>query len=349
LRKFNGRELKVLFVLSIVVPTGLLATFRLAGIIKEPATITETITLEPVKWEFEKAFSSTYYPLWFNNPEETYISNSYKQGSTLMTCAVIPAGYLVNFGQYDGSSMFNMRLNVTVTITDGFVESVCVFFHEQYENSQLELFGWPHKTFWELENLTITDVVHCFYQEEKLESGEKAFIKTVCQNSPKHVQINGWTHWILRAPENMSQQLEVTAEVTYFNGTDYVKVVLPISLSLVADVGGTFETARTITPGNYTANINAKWDTSDCYKIWLVKGQRLSVQTFLRGAGANLTLHSPDERIRESIALERNYDVEPKLLGEIIYTVDVEGYWYMKIYAVFDFGTYNLKVHVEEL
>jgi hypothetical protein len=330
--------------LSIVVPAGLLVTFRLTGIIKEPATITETTTLEPVKWEFEKSFGSTLYPLWFSNPEEAYITNSYRHGSSSITFTVHPWAYAVYF-TIDGSSVVRMGLNITASVLEGFVESVRIVFKEAYNESRIE-YDAPSYYF-KCGNLTIKDWADYNYWWWKLED-EKAFIETCGIDHPKEVFFNtDVVDWVLKAPENVSQQLNVTAEVTYFNGTSYVKVVLPTLLSLVADVGGTFESAREITEGNYTANINAYWDTSDCYKIWLTRGQKLDVQTVLRGAGVNLTLYSPDEKARASIALERNYDVEPKPLGEITYTIDDEGYWYVRISAIFDYGTYNLKVKVE--
>lgn len=55
LKRLTTRDLKVLTLLSVVVPVSLLVTFRLTGILPEPErpiTIAETITLDTIKWEF---------------------------------------------------------------------------------------------------------------------------------------------------------------------------------------------------------------------------------------------------------------------------------------------------------
>ena len=43
-----------LTLLSIVVPMSFLTMFRLAGILQEPLAISETKTLEPLKWKIER-------------------------------------------------------------------------------------------------------------------------------------------------------------------------------------------------------------------------------------------------------------------------------------------------------
>lgn len=53
LRKLNFTEMKIFFVLSMIVPLGLLTTFRFAGVLPEPPTLV-TIAAEPVSWQIDR-------------------------------------------------------------------------------------------------------------------------------------------------------------------------------------------------------------------------------------------------------------------------------------------------------
>lgn len=350
MKVLNGNSWKALLLLSIIVPVSLLTTFKLTGLLGEPATIAETITREPVTWEFEKCFRSTDWPLWFYSPDEVYVNNSYTEGSTLTTFAVIPFKYGVNYAEYEGSSVFRFSLNATATITDGFIEDMRIVFKEDYNESWVRLDPY----FYEWGNLTLRDWAYRFYGESKLENTQKAFIDAYGEDHPREAAFHaGLFEWILKAPENVSQQLEITAEVTYFNGTSYVKVVLPILIRMIADIGNTFETARTINPGNYTASLSAYDDDVDCYKTWLAKNQKITIMAVLRSVGINLTLYDVNEEPRTSVAgfpeftPYNAYSDDPKPLEEITYTADVEGYWYIKVAGIFDEGIYLLTVRVE--
>ena len=335
---------KAILLLSVIVPVSLLTTFKLTSLLGGPATIAETITREPVTWEFEKCFRSTDWPLWFYGPDEVYVNNSYTEGSTLITFAVIPFKYGVNYAEYEGSSVFRFSLNATATIPDGFIEDMRIVFKEDYNVSWVRL----DRYFYEWENLTIKDWAYRFYGESKLENTQKAFIDAYGENHPREAAFHASLfEWILKAPENVSQQLEITAEVIYFNGTDYVKVVLPILIKLIADVGNTFQTSRTIAAGNYRGYLSAFGeDITDCYRISLLKDQTVRLKVALRCVDVNLTLYDPEGNPRASVSSGRFYDTNPHFMEELTYGIDVDGYWYIKLQAGQDNGIYLLTVEV---
>lgn len=316
-----------------------------------PAAIAETTTLDSTEWEFEKCSASTDYPLWFKSPDETYVNNTYTNGFASITHTVVSAKYIVNFGDYGGSSFFSIGVNLTASVTEGFLETVRVVFSEDYDVSEVCLFGaYPrlYPYFYKWENLTIEDWAYCFYGKSRLEGSEKAFITAVGRDRPKEVLFSARAvHWILRAPENVSQQLEITAEVTYFNGTGHVKIVLPTLISLIADVGDTFEDARKITAGSYIASISSFHDPVDCYRIWLAKDLKIGITAVLRDSSVNLTLYDVNGEPKTSVTSGRNYSRDPVPMDEITYTTDMEGYWYIKVQSIFDQGIYKLTVETE--
>ncbi|MEM2117756.1 MAG: hypothetical protein QW386_01900 [Candidatus Bathyarchaeia archaeon] len=346
----NLKNWKTIFLLSITVPVSLLAAFKLTGLMREPQTKIETIKWKPVEWEFEKPFRSTDWPLWFYSPNETCAKNQYVDNFASIVFTVVPWKYSFRWYPDKDSPVLSMSLKLTVDVDDGFVEGARIVFSEDYNLSEVDLFAsylFSPSYFYEWKNLILKNWGD--YHKSLLEGNQKAIIEFAGEKQPRKAMLNAeWINWILQAPENMSQQLEVKAEVTYFNGNSHVKVIIPILIILAADADNAFETARIITPGNYIANIDYMLDIVDCYGIWLIKGQEIRMQLVLRGSGLNLTLYSPDEKVRASLTSEEDYDYEPKSLSELIYTVDVEGCWYLKVSTVSgSINTYKLILKVE--
>lgn len=353
MKVLNDSHWKAVLLLSIVVPVSLLATFKLTGLLGEPAAITETKTLEPVTWEFEKSDFSPHYPLWFSNPNNSYVSSFYSDGLVSIIYTVVPDGYIVNHSIYESSAVL-MWSNLTASIKEGFIERVHIRFYEAYELSEVRLSPTvPNNIVDKLVNVSVQKWMYSFSGDWNLGEYEKALVEAVGEDEPHSITFNFPVDWILKAQQNVSQQLEITAEVTYFNGTSHVKVVLPILIRMIADIGNTFETARTINPGNYTASLSAYDDDVDCYKIWLAKNQKITIMAVLRSVGINLTLYDVNEEPRASVAGSpeftpyNTYSDDPKPLEEITYTADVEGYWYIKVAGIFDEGIYLLTVRVE--
>ncbi len=348
-----SRKTVSVVLLAVVVPVGFLAVWRITQLQADTSESVETVTLEPVEWEFEKCSSSTGYPIWFKSPDETHVKNMYRNGVANITHTVVPAQYIVNFGLYEGSSFLGIRVNLKASVTEGFVENVSIVFSEDYEAAEVCLVGASSYSglgsyFYDWENLTIRDWADGLDREWRLEGSQKAFVKADGKNHPKEVLFSArWVEWILRAPENASQRLEITAEVTYYNGTGYVKAVLPILISLVADIGDSFEDARTITAGSYPASISSFHDPVDFYRIGLAEHQSIMVTTILRESSVNVTLYDPSGTARAGVKSRRNYSEDPIFMDELTYVADAEGYWYIKVESVFDQGIYKLTVEVE--
>lgn len=215
MRKLNGRHLKAL-ILSVVLPISLFISFRLTGILQE--TITETITLETIRWEFKRPNQSVIL-------NET-LKSPYSNGeiSTIMT---------VRIWKYDVDGLFlddlvtiTVSTNLTTIMPKSFVENVYIVLQTDYQSPV----GWIHTDF-RFENLSLIDV------EEWGWRGTKAYVNLKGMNHPKGAYFSGLPLYRLKTPNNQTHQLEVIFELTYYNGTAYKEVIQPFQLKFLGDEG----------------------------------------------------------------------------------------------------------------
>jgi hypothetical protein len=349
LKFLNGDSWKVALLLCAIIPVGLLAAFRFASLPSSSQDTIHTLTLAPADWEFEKCVENT--PLWFNSPDDEFVENSFSDMIADVTFRASPRYYSIS-NDY-GLPIMGVRVNVTASVNEGYVENVSIIFSDPLDMSDICFFGGYRSLlpeFFEWKNLTIDGWAYSFSGEAGLEGDLKAFLKATCRNQSRTVSFGASAvHWILRAPANVSQQLEMAAEVTYFNGTASVKVVLPICARLLADAGNTFETARTVTAGTYKGYLSEFRDTVDFYRLWLSKDQTVKVETMLRHVDCvNLTLYDQDENPKAGVLSGRYYDDVAHSMEELNYTASMDGFWYLKILAGHDMGIYQMVISVDQ-
>jgi len=231
LKQLNVREIKALFILSIVIPVSLLATFRLTGILTEPKgpiVISETTTLEPVKWEFKRLDGVV-------NIREKI--ESFYNANVLINQSVFISRYESRFGipYGDNVSVVILTTNITATITDGFIESVYIVFREDYEPSEVNIWNPElESNLHVFSNLSIENWADKRSENSwMLSNSTKAFILLNGVNHPNRVHY--WTvlDWVLRSPLGQFHQFEIVYEVTYFDGRLYKKTAQPFLLSII--------------------------------------------------------------------------------------------------------------------
>ena len=223
--KLNGRNLKVLMLLSVVLPIGVLVSFRLAGILQEPPI--ETTTLEAVKWEFQRPHPDQSVPI-YNDLNATYVGNGLSVTFSLElwkylngSMSWIPPGDWIDMG---------IRINATVIEPDGFFDDVNIIFRNDSQPSHVNLLH----TSLEYANLSLADIA----EERNPESYTKAYVKLSAVNRQNRVYFSAFAQWnLLDASSNIVHQLEVTYELTYYNGTTYNKIIQPFQLKLLGDDG----------------------------------------------------------------------------------------------------------------
>ena len=343
-----GKHWRVLVTLSIVLPVIFIFAIKSPGLTRDPTLVTATSTSQQAKWEFEKPSFSPDRALWVASSDEVLVRNSYEDDKINVTFIVCPLGFVLTDELHDYSSEVVLNANLTASVTGGYLENVRLTFNESYASSQVQLLGLlfygPHAPVHAtLNNLTVTDAACLGFHETLLKGDAKAYVTAVDANSSREVMIDtGPTDWVLKAPVNVSEQLDVSAEVTYFNGTNHVSVMLPTVLRMISDAGSTFEDARTIIAGSYTGAVSNYWDPVDCYKIWLNKGQKVTISTAVCRLGANVSLLDPFGKLMGSV--QSTWSLEPKVLDNIEWTAESEGYWYIQVSATEDQGLYRLSV-----
>jgi len=222
MKKLNGREIKALFVLSIVVPVGLLTTLRLSGVLKGPITISETTTLKAVKWEFQRPVPDQSIDI-YDNLDATYVDNGLSATFRLEiwkyingSMSWIPPGDWVDMG---------IRINATIINPNGFVNGVNVIFRNDSRPSHVNLL----RTYLKFSNLSLVDIK----EDRNLESYTKAYIKLSAVNHQNRIYFSAFAHWnLLDASSDLTHQMELTYELTYYNGTAYNKIIQPFQLSV---------------------------------------------------------------------------------------------------------------------
>jgi len=215
MRKLNGRELKAFFILSIVASIGILISLRLTGILQEPTTISETLTLETIKWEFQRPSQTITLG---NELDSSYTGNE------------ISANIHVLMGTYGADDpAFNydfviveVTTNLTVTNLDSFIEGVYVVIHKDNQST----ISWM-ETKLRFENLSLIKLTQGYRQNTQ------AYIRLTGVNQSRSVYVSATVFWSILTPNNQTHLMEVSFELTYYNGTAYKKIVQPFQLKMI--------------------------------------------------------------------------------------------------------------------
>ena len=211
--------------LSIMVPIGLLATFRLTGVLQESPK-PETITIESVDWNMSR-------PIDLLDPivVAEKIENSYTDGLASVRLGIIVDHYHENDKIYGfGKDILVFAVYVNASISEGFIESMDVYFREEGNSCMVWLYRDPD---WiTLVNLKVTNIIDRY---NAMENYVKACIKTVGLNQPKYVYMWRPVGWNLLDENDSDHELEITLELSYRYGSVYRKVVIPIVLTIYAE------------------------------------------------------------------------------------------------------------------
>jgi len=317
---------KVALLLSIVLPMGLLTTFRLSGILKEPLTISENKTLDAVSLSMERPASDI-------NIKDSLIK-VYDE-DVLANFTVFIDDYHADKWAYGGSDIVTTQISITSSVGEGYLSFVNITFWEDYMSSQIDFFNdksWP-KDYVSLGNLSIIR-----HKDFRSGCGLKAFVEMSGVNYPKSVSFSCFAHWVLRSPENYTHQLEVRFEIVYFNGTAYKRLVQPCLLKIRPDDNNSFEKAEEIATGKTYLGYIGPNDVDDYYRVYLNGGSTVSIK--LKGIAPPALCDLEFYDIDGKLAAYSKYDVS----HNITYAVSSSGYWLIKVHCIVNHGFYNLTV-----
>jgi hypothetical protein len=218
LKKPNATEMKALFILSIVLPVGLLASFRLTGVLKKPPEtqkiILETQTLILSRpHETMTIANKSVQNTWINGRSSVVLFvevRSYREGSS------IPPYYGrdgVRFKTSVDAGLLNSRPITTVKIS----------FHVSDENSTV--FVSEERWNLHLNNATLTG-----FQYLGTISSD-AYISAQASNLT--FAITDEIYWVFLDEHDEAHELQVTAEITHPGEASMEKVTVPIALRMI--------------------------------------------------------------------------------------------------------------------
>lgn len=331
---------KVAFLISIIIPVGLLVTFKLTGILQGPITISETKTLQPVKWKFDR--------LGVSCKMKDEVNASHLEHDFSMNQSVFIDHYFEASSDYGGRDSVSMLVSIRAEVFDGHIESVYMVFRENYTKSKVYFFGMvrdPHQFTHKFENLSLVNFAHMGrgYEDYYM----KGFLELAGVDDPRGIYIRQPVHWILPSSYNQTHQMEITFQVTYFNGTTYNRIDQPFQLTIEPDNNDSFEDAEEIGFGTRKGYVDGDFDEVDYYKIWLEQGQAVKVALAHRpkeepdGLGIEMNVYNPNRQLITSIGY-------PQFgIGEIVVQVDCTGSWYIQ--TIFRVGQHIYLLTVSEL
>lgn len=205
-------------ILAVIIPVSLLTAFKITGIIPEPPTIAETITVDAVEWNMTRPKNYTCV--------DKIVENYYDDGLSRIKMYVHVTDYTENSEVFGDCIWFNV--NVTAQAQEGFIHSMFIRLPKMGPNAVLyiHLLGpWP-----KIHNLKTKSII-----TEGTENHE-AYICATRLDQPKSSSIEiiiSW-HFLDIKGNNLDHWTTPILETIYFNGTVYRKVIIPIKIGVLA-------------------------------------------------------------------------------------------------------------------
>lgn len=201
--------------LSIIIPVGLLVTFRLSGTIQEPLT-PQIIEVTTVSWTIPRP----------SHDDETIsdtVRNIYQDYLAFIELNVTLCKYEENgdYWPFENGDGFLMGLKATANLNSGFVHSVVIRFYNSDKNTSLAIHKDPDAI--RLYNVELKEIV---------DMEPTSFIKVSGVNQLNKSGLEISPIWMFYDQSNVDHQMTVTLEAIYFNGTAYREAVIPIQLEV---------------------------------------------------------------------------------------------------------------------
>jgi len=216
----KNRDWKAFMVLSLVLPIGLMAAFRVTGVTRQPLTAQEEVA-DTISWSMRRPTGD------INRVGET-VNNTYRTTSVKINFTIWMTRYTENY-EYppsNGGDYVDLEVFADVNVSCGFVRSVNVTFRNTDEKASFAFHRFePH--FDVLDNLKINKIGHSIWG-----SGD-AYFETIALNQPGHCLLKTWGLWVFSDENNVDHKIDSLLETVYFDGSTYRKLTMPIMLEML--------------------------------------------------------------------------------------------------------------------
>jgi hypothetical protein len=341
----------------VLVPVGLFAGFKLTGVISGPATIAETVHLQPVVWIREEPYLGDQIP------GDPFFNTSYAGDDV-----ALDVSHWLGYGAFDensdntqfwgGPTLWSFGIEaVNASVPKGFVTSVEVAYREAYPQSSAEFF--EKQGAWFYGNLTLSEAVDR-YSDPQVLGENKAYVKASAVGQPRAVYMgNLWLYYHLSSPYNYTHQIMIDVTVTYFNGTVYKQLVQPVELVFGPDHNNSFQTAEEIGFGVHQDYVDdsINGDPVDYFKIYLQEGTEVRMSVLVQGSDYQLYPANGSGLNPDVFLYDTNRNLEAYLVfqgsnlqlpendtSQIVLNVNQTGWWYVKATTTYSWSLYALDV-----
>lgn len=322
--------MKIFFVLSMIVPLGLLTTFRFAGVLPEPPTLV-TIAAEPVSWQIdrpkrgiivddlvEKAFTNEEVSLKMGLHGLYWTEDKFDGGIYLGRDGLD----MVAFADANMKSDFRASLSIRFCPAD---------------NESFVYVG-DGEIFQTRKNITVTRL------ESIGTNQSEAYVLATPTNRTMNFGVMAF--WIFEDENTEDHQLKIVFEFTYQNASIYKKVVIPMLLTILKDTGDTFEDSRQVQAGEYRGSLD-NVDYIDMYKLSVQEGEAFTVTLATpKDANYDLYLYNSNREIVASSTQEQSSQ------ETITYIANATQDYFIKILQVdwpqhLNEGVYTLRMEIK--
>jgi hypothetical protein len=196
--------------------------FRITGILNGPLLISETTQLEPITWNDQRPDIPI---LNFNETLETL----YSEDNSAFAFSIYVSRYYSYRDRYWGSASLDLTVNFSANLDRGFIETGKITFTGDCNESWLNFFElsvWPGY-FSHAENLSTVDYKHFLGN-----SSYKGYIELEGVDNPRQIHFAGFVDWVIGAPRNQTELLNVSIEIIYYDGQAYRKIIQPFILKI---------------------------------------------------------------------------------------------------------------------
>jgi len=220
-----GQKWKLLTLMSIVVPMGLLVSLRLTGVLKETTTEVEEIALEPVTLNLSRPSET------LESINKSAQSKWTKEGTSITTgihiCTYREGATLAPFYGHDG---LTFKTFVSASSRQGYFTSMSISFH-LLDNNSMVFLGTNR---WSLEVLNGSIALLRY-----LGTGETdAYIEADVSDSSG--SIRDQIFWVLLDEHNQSHELQITVELMHVNKTAAKIITFPMVLKMNLSEGNKY-------------------------------------------------------------------------------------------------------------
>lgn len=217
------RDWKSLLLISIILPVGVLVSVKLAGLLQEPLSAAQIINVDTVSWNMTRYIQlPQFYPRSYNVNKT--VTNNFNQGSLIVNLTLFIDFYAEDLSPYGGDTLW-VRLDGQVA-GNGSVKFLEINFSRIDDQAFLDLD--EDSDHLSTSNLKIDMIKDSF-------DTDQPFIHSYGLNSLGDCSLQTRFWWIFQDPNSLDHSLTVTMQTTYFNGTDIVRVNLPIRLEIIVE------------------------------------------------------------------------------------------------------------------